>query len=65
METITIKRTQKGTWMKRFDDYEISFTKISKKEALKDIKKAREMGKMFADDNENKENEILIFAYEN
>ena len=65
METITIKRTLRGAWLKKFDNYEASFTKISKKEALEDIKKAREMGKMFADDNENKENEILIFGYEN
>ena len=65
METITIKRTQKGVWLKKFDDYETSFTKISKKEALEDIKNARETKKIFADDNENKENEILIFGYEN
>ena len=64
METITIKRTTKGTWMKRFDDYEKSFTKISKTEALEDIKNARTNEKMFADDNENSDLP-LIFGYEN
>lgn len=64
METITIKRTTKGTWMKKFDNYEKSFTKISEKEGLKDIKNAREKGKMFCDDNENSDLP-LIFGYEN
>ena len=64
METITIKRTTKGTWMKKFDTYETSFTKISKKEALEDIKNAREQGRMFSDDKENTDLP-LIFGYEN
>jgi len=65
METITIKRTTKGTWMKRFDNYETSFSKISKKEALGDIKNARSQNRMFADDNENNNDLPLIFAYKN
>jgi len=65
METITIKRTKKGIWLKKFDDYEKSFTKISKKEAINDINLAREQGRIFSDDNENDENNVLIFGYEN
>lgn len=65
METITIKRTVKGAWMKRYDNYETSFKRISKKEALENIKSARKKGKMFCDDNENNEIYPLIFGYEN
>lgn len=65
MENITIKRTVKGVWMKRFDDYEKSFSRISKKEALENIQNARKKGVIFCDDNENKENIPLIFGYEN
>lgn len=64
METITIKRTAKGVWMKRFDDYEKSFTRISKQKALEDISNARSKNKMFCDDNENSQFPIM-FGYEN
>lgn len=65
METITIKRTIKGVWMKRFDDYETSFIRISKKEAIENIETAREKGVIFCDDNENKKGSPLVFGYEN
>lgn len=65
METITIKRTVKGVWMKRFDDYETSFFRISKKEALDSIINAREKERVFCDDNEKEERLPLIFGYEN
>ena len=65
METITIKRTSKGVWMKRFDNYETSFSRISKKEALRNIENARKKGVMFCDDNEKEERFPLIFGYEN
>ncbi len=64
METITIKRTSKGYWMKRFDDYERAFKRISKQQALHDITLARSKGKMFADDNEDGDSP-LCFGYEN
>jgi len=65
METITIKRTSKGIWMKKFDNYEKSFIRISKKEAVESIENARKKGVMFCDDNENDEKFPLIFGYEN
>jgi len=65
METITLKRTIKGVWMERFDNYETSFKRISKKEALENIINARTKGTMFCDDNENDERFPLIFGYEN
>lgn len=52
-ESITIKKTPKGVWMKKFDDYEKSFSRISKKEAIDCINYARERGDMFSDGNEN------------
>lgn len=70
METVTIKRTLKGVWMQKFDDYETSFKRISKAYALECIEWAREKGTMFSDDNENEEvNEeigtYLVFGYSN
>lgn len=64
MQTVTIIRSAKGTWMKRFDNYEKSFKKISKKEALESIRIAREKGAMFSDDDEEKDT-FLMFGYEN
>jgi len=49
-ESITIKKTPKGTWMKKFDDYDKSFTKVSKREALEDIDSARNRGDIYSDD---------------
>ena len=63
METVTIKRTQKGVWMKRFDDYEKSFTRISKEEAIEDIMRARKKGVMFCDDDIN--SMCPLFGYYN
>lgn len=65
METITIKRTARGVWMKRFDDYETSFSRISKTKALNDIENARKKGAIFCDDDENNEKLPLIFGYKN
>jgi hypothetical protein len=66
METITLKRTQAGTWMKRYDDYETKFARITKAEALQSIQTARETGRMFADDNENDSSGTpLVFGYQN
>ena len=64
MQTVTIIRSLKGTWMKRFDDYEKSFTKISKEEALESIQNARKKGAMLSDDDENKDT-FLMFGYKN
>jgi hypothetical protein len=65
METITLKRTQAGAWMKRYDNYEAKFTRITKAEALQSIQTARETGRMFADDNENDNSGTpLVFGYE-
>lgn len=64
MESVTIKKTHKGVWMKKFDDYETSFKKISKTEAIDSIKKARERGDMFNDGDENSET-YEVFGYWN
>ena len=65
MEFITIKKTRKGTWMKMFDDYETSFSRISKKEALEDIANAREKGVMVSDGDENSKDRMELFCYQN
>jgi hypothetical protein len=66
METITLKRTQAGAWMKRYDDYETKFARITKAEALQSIQTARETGRMFSDDNENDSSGTpLVFGYQN
>lgn len=65
MESVTIKRTVKGAWMQRFDDYETGFKRIKKAEALDLIAKARENGSMFSDDNETKDGYPLVFGYWN
>jgi len=49
-ESITIKKTPKGAWMKKFDDYDKSFTRVSKREALEDIETARNRGDIYSDD---------------
>ncbi len=52
--------------MKRYDDYETKFTRITKAEALQSIQTARETGRMFADDNENHSSGTpLVFGYQN
>lgn len=63
-ESITIKKTEKGVWMKKYDDYEKIFTRISKKEAAECIKNARERGDMFSDGNENSTS-YEVFGYWN
>lgn len=64
MESVTIKKTVKGVWMKKFDDYDKSFTRISREEALTSINEARERGEMFSDGNENSE-QVEVFGYWN
>ena len=64
-ETVTLKRTQKGYWMQKFDDYEFSYKRISKKEALETIKRTRENKKMYSDYDEKRTDGILIFGYFN
>ena len=49
MESITLKRTHKGAWMKRFDNYEEKFTRVSLKEAQESIENARHRGDLFCD----------------
>ncbi len=52
--------------MKKHDNYEAKFTRITKAEALQSIQTARETGRMFADDNENDNSGTpLVFGYEN
>ncbi len=65
MESITIKKTIKGVWMKRFNDYEKSFSRISKTQALADIANAREKGSLYHDDQDIDTNLPLIFGYWN
>lgn len=50
--------------MKKYDDYEKIFTRISKKEAAECIKNARERGDMFSDGNENSTS-YEVFGYWN
>lgn len=50
--------------MKRFDDYEKSFHRISKEEALASIEAARQRNDMFVDADVNKEITIE-FSYWN
>jgi len=52
-ESITIQKTHKGTWMKKFDDYETKFSRCSKKEALETITNARERGDVYSEGDEN------------
>lgn len=63
-ESITIKKTLKNVWMKKYDDYEKSFKRISKKEAFDCINNARERGDMFSDGNENSTS-YEVFGYWN
>ena len=66
METITIKRTWKNTWMIKFDDYEKSYSRISKKEAIQRILEAREKNTMICDGGDvNKLDSYELFCYKN
>jgi hypothetical protein len=49
-EGVTIKKTAKGFWMIKFDDYEQSFSRTSKEDALERISNARERGDLYSDD---------------
>lgn len=64
MESVTIKKTHKGVWMQKFDDYETSFRKISKSEALELIEKHRADKSMYHDGDETAET-YQLFAYWN
>ena len=52
MESITIKRTSNGVWMKKFDTFETKFTRISKAEAMECIENARRKGDLFFEQND-------------
>ena len=54
-ESISIQKTNKGVWMKKFDDYENKYTRCSKKDALEIIQNARERGDVYAEGDENSE----------
>ena len=62
METITIKKTHKDVWMKRFDDYEKKFTRISKKEGLESLKLA---GRIICNDGEPVSGRYQMWCYVN
>jgi hypothetical protein len=52
-ESISIQKTHKGIWMKRFDDYETKYTRCSKREALETINNARAKGDVYSEGDEN------------
>lgn len=64
MESVSIKKTYKGIWMKKYDDFENSFSRISKDEALESIQIARDQKRMICDGNENSTH-TQIFSYWN
>ncbi len=65
MESITIKKTHKEIWMKRFDDYEKSFKRIAKKDAIKSIDNARNRGDLFSDDGRSISGKYQVWGYFN
>jgi hypothetical protein len=52
-ESISIKKTYKGVWMKKFDNYETRYFRCSKNDAMETINNARERGDVFCEGNEN------------
>lgn len=50
-ETITIKKTYKGYFYKKFDDEDNKYQRISKSEAVQSIQCARENEMLITDDN--------------
>lgn len=52
-ESISVQKTHKGVWMKKFDNYEEKYTRVSKKEALETIQNARDKGDVFSEGDEN------------
>ena len=65
METITIKRTTRGYWYKRFDAYETNFTRISEAEALESLELARLRHELFLDDKDYGKDMPLVYGYYN
>jgi len=65
METITIKRTTRGYWYKRFDAYETKFVRISETEALKSLESARLRHDLFLDDKDYGKDMPLVYGYYN
>ena len=65
METITIKRTTRGYWYKRFDAYETKFVRISETEALKSLESARLRHDLFLDDKDYNKDMPLVYGYYN
>lgn len=64
-ESVTIKRTPKGVWMRMYDDYETSFSRISEKEALESIENARDRGDLFSEQDGRGTGAISLWAYFN
>ena len=65
MESITIKKTYKEIWLKKFDDYKDTFRRISKKDAIESINNARNRGDLFSDDGKPKIGEYQVWGYYN
>lgn len=65
MESVTIKKTHKEIWMKKFDDYEESFNRISENEAIESIKSARFKKVLFSDCGEPKKGKYQVWGYWN
>ena len=65
METITIKRTTRGYWYKRFDAYETKFVRISETEALKSLELARLRHDLYLDDKDYGKDMPLVYGYYN
>ncbi len=65
MESVTIKKTHKKIWMKRFDNYERSFKRIPEEDAIESIKTARGRGDLFSDDGQPEIGKYQIWGYYN
>lgn len=48
-EIVTIRKTERGRWYKKFDDRQTGFKRISEREAIESIQAARGRGEMFYD----------------
>ncbi len=55
-ETISVQKTHKGVWMKKFDDYETSYKRCSKKDAMETITNARLRGDVYSEGDESSSN---------
>lgn len=64
-ESVTVYRSFKGYWYKKYDDYDNKYYRISKNVAIHDIRLARNRGELYMDDDISKKDVPLIFAYYN